>query len=76
MTNPASFPTPTSPATRRLPSRVKNFRRFMAAHQSQVSNGGLPGDVVYAVPNNAATDGAAGGLLRSLMPLKSQAKYV
>lgn len=37
------------------------FHSIYGSPSPHVSASGLPGDVVYAVPNNAATDGAAGG---------------
>jgi len=37
------------------------FHSIYGSPSPHVSGSGLPGDVVYAVPNNAATDGAAGG---------------
>jgi subtilisin family serine protease len=39
----------------------QKFPSIYGSPSAHVPNGGLTGDVVYAVPNNAATDGAAGG---------------
>jgi subtilisin family serine protease len=39
----------------------QKFPSIYGSPSPRVPNGGKTGDVVYAVPNNAATDGAAGG---------------
>jgi hypothetical protein len=39
----------------------QKFQSIYGSPSAHVPNGGLTGDMVYAVPNNAATDGGAGG---------------
>ena len=52
-----------SNVTGNLPTAIagQKFASIYGSPSAHVPDAGLPGDVVYAVPNNAATDGAAGG---------------